>query len=271
VARVALPRLNEFADDVQALAIEMLDSQIKFRGDNGADVMAVSFATKQAEHLASLRTLVSAGAHRDALVIARMMIEGLVRLHWAFQEAERTELWLWFGAILDWQQTRKNERVGISVDPDETAELWTYVEHHGPNYFKDKVRKLYAAAERDGIAFDLPDDPWDHKWTDTTIKQMFEEVHAKHWYDGVYGDASEWSHWGVRSILRAMEPDGKALVGFTKDDWRSATIALQLGCQSLLQTLQLADDHFSLGKAERIQGLLDTMATIMDESLGSMA
>src|SRR3954467_1280709 len=105
-----LPRLNELADLLETITHDVYEKRIAFTPDNGADVMALSFVTKQHEHLRSVRTLITAGLHRDALLIAGTMIEGLGRLLWAFNEVpERTDLWFWFGAILDWRQTLKNK------------------------------------------------------------------------------------------------------------------------------------------------------------------
>ena len=266
-----MPRLIEFADGLEALASDVFEPRIAYEPDNGADVMVLSFVTKQHEHLRSVRTLISAGAHRDALLIARTMIEGLGRLLWAFNRVpERTELWLWFGAILDWRQTLKNEAAGMVVDPQEKAALRAHVDKHGPNYLRPKVRKALEAAEEDGTVFEMPDDPWGTDWTSTSVESMLHEVGGKYLYDGVYRDTSEWVHWGPRSILRAMEPAEWGINGFSQEDWRAAVSALVFGCLSLLQSLELLDRHFSLGRTERLTELARKIETIHSESLASM-
>jgi hypothetical protein len=101
-ARKELPLLDEVAKELEALGRDMFTPPIAFQTDNGADVMALSFATKQLEHMRSVRTLIAVGSHRDALLIARTMLEAQAILRWAFmQTQERPDLWFWYGAILD--------------------------------------------------------------------------------------------------------------------------------------------------------------------------
>lgn len=205
-ASAALPGLGELADELEALTREVFEKRVPYEPNVGADVMALSFVTKQNEHLRSIRTLLSVGAHRDAQLIARTMIEGLGRLVWAFNNVpERTELWFWFGAIVDWRQTQKNEESGIPVPHLERTELKAYVEQHGPNYYRKGVRQKLQASKDAGDAFKLPDDPWANDWTAVSLESMFAEIQATFLYDGIYRDTSEWVHWGPRSILRAME------------------------------------------------------------------
>jgi hypothetical protein len=251
-SQAQLPRLNEIADNLEAITRDAFEKRIAYTRDNGADVMALSFVTKQYEHLRSVRMLIAAELHRDALLIARTMIEGLGRLLWAFNKVpERTDLWFWFGAILDWRQTLKNEAAGMVIDPDDKAELKTWVDKYGPNYYRDNVRKSLDA-EKDGTVFDMPDDPWRNDWTPTKIESMFQEVEGTYLYESVYRRTSEWIHWGPRSILMAMESAEGGVAGFTQEDWRSAASALMWGCLSLLQSLEVLDRHFSLGISERL-------------------
>jgi hypothetical protein len=195
------------------------------------------------------------------------MIEGLGRVLWAFNKVpERTDLWFWFGAILDWQQTLKNKAAGMHVGPGEKAELKSYVDKHGPNYYRPNVRKALEAAEKDGTAYKIPDDPWGTNWTDTTIEAMFDEVSGKYLYDGVYRRTSEWVHWGPRSILIAMESAEWGVAGFTQEDWRAAASALLYACASLLQSLEVLDQHFSLGITERLAELGNVIEALNAEA-----
>src|SRR5215208_6534501 len=113
-SRAELPRLNDLAADLEAITRDVFEKRITYVLDNSADVMVLSFVTKQHEHLRSVRTLIAAGLQRDALLIARTMIEGMAILLWAFNKVpDRPDQWLWFGAILDWRQTLKNEAAGM--------------------------------------------------------------------------------------------------------------------------------------------------------------
>jgi hypothetical protein len=199
-SRKELPLLGNLAKGLEALAHEMLTPPIAYLPDNGADVMALSFATKQPEHLRSVRALIAADLHRDAQLIARTMLEAQGTLRWAFNRTpERTDLWFWYGAILDWRQMAKSKAQGFEVDPADEAELKPYVDRHGPNYYKPKVRKALKNAEETGTTYDLPEDPWHPAdWTEMNVRTMFEELgdEDKRLYDSFYRRTSEWGHSG---------------------------------------------------------------------------
>lgn len=154
LGRTALPRLNKLADELETVTAEVFEQRVSYTPEHGADVMALSFVAKQSEHLRSVRALIRISAHRDALLIARTMLEGLGRLLWAFnRRPERTDLWLWYGAILDWRRTLRNEQAGMIVDAREKAELKRYVDQHGPNYYREKVRKAIDDARSRGLDY----------------------------------------------------------------------------------------------------------------------
>lgn len=267
-AQAALPQLSVLADKLDALTVKVFAKHISHDPSDGASVMALSFVTKQREHLRSVRLLIDEQQHRDALLIARTMVEGLGRLLWAFHlQPQKTDLWFWFGAILDWRQIKKNEASGIPVDSDEKAELRAYIDKYGPNYYQPHVRKSVEAAQRDGTEYEIPEDPWRTNWTDTSVQTMFDEVGGKFLYDRVYRESSEWIHWGPRAMLRAMQFTDWGVEGFAEVDWLAASRALQLGCQSLLQSLEVLDAHFSLGITERLAELNQEMTTILDEAM----
>lgn len=268
IARASLPPLNELADQLLVLVTEVFQQRVSYTSDDGADVMALAFVTKQTEHLRSVRALIDIDAHRDALLIARTMLEGLGRLSWAFKEKpERTELWLWYGAILDWRQIQKNEKDGIAVDPQEKTELKAYVTTHGSAYVRAKVSKALAAAEANGTDYQIPDDPWGNDWTKFDVRSMFVEVGMEDLYDRSYRDASEWVHWGPRAMLRARKSAEWGTAGFTGSDWPGASLAMYIACLSLHQSLLILDDHFSLGHADRLAALYDTMKRGLDEAM----
>jgi hypothetical protein len=275
-ARAEMPQLNELADNLEALARDLFQPPVAFHPVVGADVMALSFATKQFEHLRSVRVLISAGLHRDAYLIARTMLEGYGRLRWAFNKVpDRTELWFWYGTILDWRQMAENKSDGMPVNPSQEAELKTYVDKHGPNYFKGKVRDGIEDEKKSGTAFKMPDDPWENDWTSTDVRSMFVEFGEERVYDSAYRRSSEWVHWGPRAIMIAMDPEPNepaewSIDEFTEEDWVSAALALGLGCHSLLMSLQVVDREFSLGASTRVAELEDKMQTVFRESLATM-
>ena len=268
IALASIPRLNVLANVLMALVEDIFSKQVTYSPENGADVMVLSFVTKQHEHLRSVTTLIAAGSHRDAQLIARTMLEGLSILLWAIRNRpERTDLWFWYGAILDWRQIMEIERGGLQVDAQEKAELRQYVDEHGPKYLRDKVKKAMEEATASGSAYKLPEDPWRTNWTTSSIEAMFTEVGGQPLYDRVYRKSSEWVHWGPRTILRAMEPAQWGTAGFTAHDWPAAARAIQGGCQALLQSMEVLNEHFGLGISERLGELDDSMSTILSESI----
>lgn len=269
VARKSLPGLDRTADELEALTQEIFAKRVPYEPKNGADQMVLAFVTKQREHLRSVRTLIAAGAHRDALLVARTMLEGLGRLRWAFAEIPmRTDRWLWFGAILDWRQTLQNEQQGIAVDPDEKEELQCLVAEHGPNYLSSGVVKAMKQAEERGEDYDVPDDPWDRDWTWVDVRSMFVKVGMEQLYDGFYRSTSEWTHWGPRAIFRAKESTSWGTAEFTETDWPGAARALAFACVSLLLSLETLNNHFSLGHGDRLTALYETMKRDLSQATG---
>jgi len=269
MGRLAIEHIGPIADRLEAFVSELFDQgTIPYTPDNGADNMALTFIAKQREHLRSVRILIDAEAHRDALLIARTMVEGSGRLRWAFKKTpERTELWLWFGAIRDWRQIQKNIANGLSVDPKEVAELRQIVDTHGHNYYRRQVRSGIDKAKKHGRKYMLPSDPWGNSWTETSVKAMFDELKDTDTYDLVYRQSSEWVHWDPRSVFRTMDMGPSGAKGFTNPDWRAGGLAFPLACHSLLQCLQVLDAHFSLGLEDRLKDLNAQLIAILNQSV----
>ena len=274
-----LPLFDDLAKELAALAHDMFTPPIAFQTDNGADVMALSFAIKQLEHMRSVRALIAAGEYRDAQLIARTMLEAQGILRWAFNRTpERTDRWFWYGAILDWRQMAESKAQGFEVDPADEAKLKPYIDEHGPNYYKPNVRKALKKAEETGTAYELPDDPWlPSDWTELNVRAMFEELGDgdRRLYDSFYRRTSEWGHSGPRAILIAAdrEQEDRSEWGtdqFTDDDVRSGNWALGVACESLLRSLDVLNTHFSLGYDDRLKSIDDKLQAMFAESLDSM-
>jgi Family of unknown function (DUF5677) len=270
------PLLDGVAKELEALARDMFTPPIAFQTDNGADVMALSFATKQLEHMRSVRALIAAGSQRDAQLIARTMLEAQGILRWAFNRApERTELWFWYGAILDWRQMAENKRDGVEVDPADEAELKPYVDQHGPNYYRSNIRKRLEEAQKTGTTYILPEDPWHPSdWTEVNFRSMFEELGDERLYESFYRRTSEWAHSGPRAILIAAgrertDPAEWGTDQFTDDDVQSGVWALGIACESLLRSLDILNTHFSLGHGDRLMSIDDKLEAMRTESLAS--
>lgn len=269
IAHFTIHHLQPIADYLDALVGALMDQwSIPYRQDNGADNMVLTFVTKQREHLRSVRILLDAEAHRDALLIARTMLEGSGKLRWAFSDTPaRTELWFWFAAIRDYRQILKNQEEGMQVDPEEVAQLKALVDTHGHNYYTPKVQTQIAKAVKRGQTYELPADPWGFEWTDTTIKDMFDELKDEKTYKFGYQNPSEWVHWDPRTIFRSVSFVPSGVSGFTEKDWSAGGRAFQIACTSLLECLQVLDTHFSLNLRGRLQSLDAWMLAVLNQAI----
>lgn len=275
-ARKELPELDVLAQELEALAIDLFTPPVTYQRLDSADNMALSFVAKQREHLRSVRTLIAAGLHRDAQLIARTMLEAWGRLRWAFNQVpERTDQWFWFGAILDWRQMAKNKQDGIVVDPADEAALKPYVDQYGPNYFRKKIRDNIEKAQRDGTEYTIPDDPWNKsEWTDTDLRSMLEELLEERLYDTFYRRTSEWGHSVSRAVLGAADPQRSDSEEwgpdqFTDDDVVAGVWALGMACESLYRCLDELNKHFALGYNDRLDEVGGRLNALFAASLAS--
>ena len=275
-ARQELPLLDELAQDLEVLTREMFTPPIPYQFANSADLMALSFATKQHEHLRSVRALIAAGLYRDAQVIARTMLEAWGRLLWAFNAVpERTDRWFYFGAILDWRQMKRNKDADMMVDLEDEAALKAYVDQNGPTYYKKEVRKRIDNAQQDGTTDKIPDDPWEQSnWAGWDVRSMFEELGEGSLYDRFYRRTSEWAHSGPRAILIAadLQRTGTREWGpdqFTDNDVRAGAWTLSMACKSLLRALEVLNAQFSRGQDERLDDIAEKLNAIIEAPLAS--
>lgn len=257
LAEQSLLGLTKVANRLMTLAEGAFSPTISYYPMDGADMMALSFTTKQREHLASVLMLVDGGAHRDACLIARSMLEGFAQLKWAFANIpERTDLWRLYGLIEDWRQFRRNEERGYPIEPEDKLAMKRLIREYGPRYYTGKAKRRIAEATRDGVDASLPDDPYRRAWTDVDVRSMMRDSGNLVLYDIIYRHASAWIHWNPRSLYRAIDRVSPHEVsGFTEVDWVSAAYAMLAACRSIEQTLEVLDDHFSLGLSETLQQL----------------
>lgn len=242
VARNSIPLLHPLIDDLIKLS-EQID-QAGVTTNNPATnpsailgAMAISYASKQNEHMRSVRVLVKAGQHRDAYLIVRTMVEGMIQLRWALNNfPDRPETWFRYGCIEDWRELEKQRLDGKVVDPELDAIAQQQVAKYGAKY-KDR---------RKGKGETASSDPYRDKWSDQSAWSMFNQMQARQLYDGIYRDASAWVHWSPRSIYLARVELGDR-ARYELDDPRRAAVALAAGAMSLLATLQLLNWYFKLG------------------------
>lgn len=258
----SLPELAAIADDVLLLSsrvgsLGLRTGDVKHDAGERAKYMAISFASKQEEHLRSLRRLVSAGQHRDAFLIARTMIEGIVQLRWALDnQPDGPDLWFWYCAIEDWRQLNRNRDDGVDIDPGVETISRKLLDEHGEKYYTDKATKKSESGKP------LTADPYRRKWNDLDAASMFNAVEWRALYETVYRSASNWMHWNPRSMMLAAGSDGNLQTQSSEDPSRAAQ-ALAAGVFSHMQLLALIDSLFFIGWKDDLDTLHERMRAVI--------
>ena len=226
-------------------------SRIPFEADDRAHIMLLSFASKQHDHLHSVRVLVDAGQGADATIIARTMLEGTAQLLWALnRRPDGPELWWWYAAVMDWRQLRENEQDGIPVEPERWRIVGELLDTYGDWYLSPKAREKQEEGKT------LPADPYRKSWHGQDVRSMLAAVRGEQHYDLIYRTASERIHWNPRAMLRSLDiVDGNPR-GYRGNDSRGALMALIAGFYAMHQALEVLDQDFSLGLEPRLASVL---------------
>lgn len=244
-AKRDLPKLRRFADDLITIVDELLSQPIRYKQDDHFAFMALGFTCAQAEHLKAICTLVDAGFHKDAALIARTVIEGLCRLLWAAQmPEERPRLWRMFSIIDDF---RIVDPEVWKDNPRLAKELKEKLKKYGPLFYTRKAKQEAKKEEP------LPKDPYWRDWTGHTIWQIFSDAAAEKLYT-FYRDVSCWVHWSPRGIGSSLDIEENR-VRYTTQAPENAATALATGFQALLETALLLDSKLELGFSEPLQQL----------------
>ncbi|CAA9538191.1 MAG: hypothetical protein AVDCRST_MAG49-541 [uncultured Thermomicrobiales bacterium] len=226
-------------------------SRIPFEADDPAHVMLLSFASKQHDHLHSVRVLVDAGQGADATIIARTMLEGTAQLLWALNHRpDGPELWWWYAAVMDWRQLRENELNGMPVDPEQWRIVVELLDKYGARYLSAKARKDREEGKP------LPTDPYRRSWLDLDVRSMLATIRGELHYDLVYRTASERIHWNPRAMLRSLNIVNGVPRGYRRHDSRGALMALIAGFYAMHQALEVLDQAFGLGLEPRLASVL---------------
>ena len=256
-----LPKLRQFVKELIAVVEELLSRPIRYKPDDHLAFMALGFTCAQLEHLKAICTLVDAGHHKDAALIARTMIEGLCGLLWAAQKPEsRPLLWRRFSIIDDF---RIVDPAVWKANPRAAQELEEKLKRYGPDFYTKKAKQ----AEKQGKP--LPKDPYWRRWSeDHPVKDLCDEVKAGDLYERIYRDVSCWIHWSPRGIGRCLEVEGPQ-VKYRMDAPDMAATALAAGFQSLLETALVLDSHLELDFGKKMEELRTRFVTELSDQRSS--
>jgi hypothetical protein len=242
-----VPFLNDQVRKVLALADKSARG-IPLAEEDDFGFMTAQFLYKQMQHAQSVLDLIP---RRDAGLVARTMIEGLYQLLWTSQAAEeRAKRWRSFAIVHDWRLIQGRLKEGIPVPEAEVRRNAAGLKEFGDLHRikKPKPNSL---------------DPYHQKWRGgISLSDMADSV-GRELYDGPYAELSDWEHWGVSGIGDSISrQDGHITI--SPDSDRVADLSLLAAFQCLLQTLEVADAHFSLNIPGNIQSLREEFSATID-------
>jgi len=239
----SLNGLEEWINKLLDLADEILKSA-KCSDNDHLGFMALCFLSRQVDHIQSVIRLVP---NRDATLIARSMIEGLCQLCWAAQTPIELPLkWRTFGYVHDWRRQQIKINRGESITPDQQASNEIGLKKYGNLFYTKEARKAVSQN------LPLPLDPYHRDWKcGMQIKQICDCVNAGDLYQEVYKSFSEWHHWDTAGIGEALSWNNNK-VTFSSLSPSNSAMALAVGFQCLIQTIELTNNHLSLARELQI-------------------
>lgn len=242
-----VPFLSDQVQKVLALADKSARG-IPLKEEDDFGLMTAQFLFKQMQHAQSVLSLIP---RRDAGLVARTMIEGLYQLLWASQAAEeRARLWRSFAIIDDWRLIQARLRKGIPVPEAEARRNAAGLKKFGSLH---RIKKPKPNSP----------DPYHQNWRGGVRLSDMADSLGRELYDQPYDAFSDWEHWGVREIGDSISRQGQHITINPESD-RVADWALLAAFQCLLQTLEVADVHLSLGITGNIQAIYEEFSAIID-------
>ena len=217
---------------------------IPLKEEDDFGFMTAQFLCKQMQHAQSMLGLVP---RRDAGLVARTMIEGLYQLLWASQEAQgRAKRWRSFAVIEDWRLIQGRSREGISVPKLEILRNAAALEEVGGLHRIKKTKKAKPNSA----------DPYHRNWRGGVKLSDMANSLGLELYDLPYDEFSDWEHWGVRGIGDSISrEDGRITINPNSDRVAGQSLLAALLC--LLQTLEVANVHFSLNITDAVGALYE--------------
>ena len=247
-AKRDLPSLRQWAKRLLALSKNEFVN-LKYSENDDLGFMILCFLHKQTDHMQSIIALIP---NRDTILVARSMIEGLCQLLWAAREpAVRPLQWRAFAYVHDWRLLQQKIALGEKVPTKDRAAIERGVKKYGDQFLKNKAK------EAKKLRKPLPPDPYHDNWRcGTSLQQICKSVGGADLYRSLYGPFSDWHHWGVGGLGESIKRgrDGVIYTPLSPADLASAVAS---GFQCLLETIQIADKHFSLGIESKISKLRD--------------
>lgn len=245
-AKKWIPSHQEFCSRLLELVDELTSSTTYSDKDN-FHFMALCYLAMQRTHLNSILKL---EASRDAILIARPMLEKMCLLVWVSEDVQsRGSLWREFVWIIDWRRLRVKKDAGELIDPEQNRTVEKMVNRVGDKFLTSKARK----AKGDGKP--MPTDPYFRAWHGKTFKEIAVLVDADDLYKQIYRPFSDWMHGDVAGIAFAIEETEDGNIKYSQYQPSYTITALNVGFQSLIQTLEIVVSELKLNGFDKITDL----------------
>jgi hypothetical protein len=247
-AEHVLPELRDWLECLLVLTDE-IGGGVKCSEDDHLGFMALCFLFKQVDHARSALLLIPS---RDAVLVARSMIEGLVQLLWAEDQPSVLPLkWRAFSCIHDWRVLREKVRKGEAVDTEKRASIEEKLREFGEQFLKKKEK---AARDNGSV---MSDDPYHDNWrTGYGIKDICIDVDGKDMHEHLYVPFSDWHHWGAAGLGSCLNrTDG--YVTYSSLSHLESASALAVAFQCVLQTAEVVERRLATGVGLKLSELRD--------------
>jgi hypothetical protein len=176
------------------------------------------------------------------------MVEGMLQLIWAeHKPRERTDRWRAYVFAHDWKLYRRmledgTEKKDEKLEKELLDKIETYKDYLLKYDGKTKLESGQTLSNRD----------FHSNWTGMSLSNIAEspEVDKRYLYDRHYSPASDWAHFSIAGVARALgtHPQGAFYSGQSA---RDTVFSLVAAIDSLKVTLEITDRSLGLG--------LDTM------------
>ena len=219
--------------------------------------VAHSFLHKQVAHARSINLLMEAGLSSDALILSRVMLEGLIYIAWMYEDSDkRAKKYRAFALIEDFRRIRDRDKRGLMVTKEQREMVETRLNELGPEYRSKAARSK---------AFSHHDDPFQPSWNyddqgaKIQISAMAEELGDKN-LKALYDELSQWSHWSTHGIAHSLVRT-ETTVRIASGNVRDAIRACQVVAMSLSGTAIALSSHLKLGFEQELQAMRSKLAT----------
>ena len=218
--------------------------------------MSLCFVTRQVEHANSILILVP---HRDCILIARCMTEGLIQLFWAAKAPrERALQWrsyVWVSELL----SRAAAAAGRRRTPEQLEHIDKGLKTYGHQFLTKRGRASVptAVAGSNEVCNQLTDERYYKNWRcGKTLSAMSDEAGAEQIYNELYVPLSDWEHWGPEGLGHGLQRSAETF-RYVASSYSVAAQALAAAFQCLLQSIGLLYNHIALGISARLSSMRD--------------